>query len=586
MSLGGVTVPVNFQVGGDWERRLKQIESQSLQIGRALSGVGNAGGGAIGKLGQQLQARSEDLHKFRLGVEEVTEQLFVFGAQGSSLVNVIENVRDPLKRLELAQSALAGQTGRTGKFLTDLNQTFAVSHAKAAIAVGGVENLALVMGGAGLAAGALAGGLALLGGALVDLTTNAISKFIEGNKAATAQQEQLTKAVGRATTQYGELAYKVLEVDKVQKALVVTLGQTAGAFDRANDSGAGFLRLLSGAIVTVFPQYFPALLGLNDLLERNAALYDRAAQAQQGFNAGAGSRAAGFFTGAGQAGVGGVLSENQRQSQAAPGIARDARNTFGAPRAPTGGGQRRNISGLIGQASGRVGGAVALGGQRADERFNFTQQQETPFLVGDIRPAFDELARVVRGEQGPAAAQRRAAATADNPLVSDAQRAVEVWRTVTGVFNDAKGAAAGLAGSMADVAAAIGSGELKASQFGSALKSAFGEQLVTLGKGYVFQGAAMVLSGDPVGVPLAAAGLALATYGGTLSKKGGGGGGPSVGSAGAVSGAARAAGQGARTEQRQTTAVIRVGEREMQGTVSDLAGDGQRRGQTTQRGRR
>jgi hypothetical protein len=171
-------------------------------------------------------------------------------------------------------------------------------------------------------------------------------------------------------------------------------------------------------------------------------------------------------------------------------------------------------------------------------------------------------------------------------MAEGAVRAAEAWRVAAGVFHDARDAAAGLAGSLADVAAAIGSGELKMSNFGAAMKSAFGSALVDLGKGYTLQGAAMILAGDPVGIPLVAAGLALSAYGGTLSKRGGGGGGSPVGSAGAVSGAARAAGQAPRTERRETTAVLRVGERELSATVSDMASDGERRGQSAQRGRR
>lgn len=609
-----MTSPLNidFRVASPTDK-LKAIEAQVKSLGGAIAGIGDPK--QLLAFGQALEDQTEALHKFRLGSEDVVDQLKIFGDVGADTVAAIERISDPTRRMALAHELLSRKTNVTSKLTQRWADDVNALRAKLILASGGIDkyekSVESLRGGFALATG----GALALAGAVGGALTGAVSKFIEEDKKAakavkglTDQMDELLFTLGNAVVggdNFSSTADKMTSalegltktvdenreeifafskeavvglthvVEWTAKAVLGLYGVFQGAVDGLQElfrqGFLGFLNLAEGLADALGIKLGQDHYDLKLTVETDTSAFketERLASLLEGITSGA-DKVRAFF---GEGGAGSVSAPVSSAKDRA--------------RTPSGG--RKDISSLIAQASGKVGGGIALGGQRADERFNFTQQQETDFLVGDLRAAFDPLASVVAAEQGPAAAQRRGEASdamaAD--VVGPAQRAAEAWKVATGVFNDAKGAAQGLAGSLADVAAAIGSGELKASQFGSALKSAFGQQLVELGKGYVLQGAAMVLSGDPVGIPLAAAGGALALYGGTLSKKGAGGGAPSVGSAGAVSGAARAAGQGARAEQRQTTAVLRIGEKEMQATVSDMAGDGQRRGQTSQRGRR
>jgi hypothetical protein len=129
---------------------------------------------ALKNLGEKMSEATDGVHKFRGAVDDTVEQLNIFGDRGSALVGEINKISDPLKRLELANKALASSSFQSGGALGQLNSKFQEAKVKAAIAVGGVENLALITGVATAGVAALA---AVVGGALVAAFSYASSSF-------------------------------------------------------------------------------------------------------------------------------------------------------------------------------------------------------------------------------------------------------------------------------------------------------------------------------------------------------------------------------------------------------------------------
>jgi hypothetical protein len=83
----------------------------------------------------------------------------------------------------------------------------------------------------------------------------------------------------------------------------------------------------------------------------------------------------------------------------------------------------------------------------------------------------------------------------------------------------------GVGNAFAGFGAALASGQNAFKAFGDVIKKLFGDLLVQLGQGFILQGTARLLAGDPGGPALIAAGAALATFGGFIGGAGGGTGG-------------------------------------------------------------
>lgn len=607
MTAGGVTVPVNFHVGGNWAAQLKAIGEQSKAVGKSITGIGNTS--ALGKLGDKLQATTEGLHKFRLGVEETVEQLFIFGAQGSSLVNEIENIRDPLKRLELAQLALSGQTSTLGTALTGVTQRFAEMKARAAIAVGGVENLTLILGAATVAGGALAGVIGTTLKAAYDRAANGLDLYIEKNKEAQALQQFTAQAADANAQKLGESLYSVTSDFKLAEAASTSFA------DKYLANAAKILQgttTYSKAIQDVWGVQLPSLLTpVVDVIGKVGAGFGNAALHLDKFAAIANKLATPLRnthtatqiltkTFDGQR----VAVEQLKLALSTYGaqlddVANKARKATPFLDALTGGQGTRQSEELGAPhfEAKRAGGGAGGGGRRDAARRAFGAALAGQ--VGGFGERGGEGAGAAAGLGGIAseAAGRRAGAgvlggagTATGGAVSDKDAAnlakgAASGKLLTGILNDGKAAAQGLAGSLADVAAGLASGSLKAGDFGAAIKGAFGGIFKDLGRGFVLQGTALLFTpgGQAAGAGMIGAGLALSVLGGAMSRGGGGsapggGGGAGAAASGAVSAAARqaATGTGGR-DSGPRTVILQVGQRELQGTLVDLTQDGQAR---------
>lgn len=223
-------------------------------------------------LGRAMQDATESTHQLRSGVDDVVEQLNLFGDAGASLVAEINKIPDPMQRIAAAQelmarkselvnnkftqmnntfingkNALAVQyggienlnahlgdlaqsidsirdpqlrlqtlqqsaTSMNGKVATSLNglrDGFTALHTRAAAFVGGAENLALILGGVGIAAGAVA---FVVGGALklaFDRASEGLKLYIEKNKEAKRFQDFLAKGTEDASIDLGKSVAKV-----------------------------------------------------------------------------------------------------------------------------------------------------------------------------------------------------------------------------------------------------------------------------------------------------------------------------------------------------------------------------------------
>lgn len=95
--------------------------------------------------------------------------------------------------------------------------------------------------------------------------------------------------------------------------------------------------------------------------------------------------------------------------------------------------------------------------------------------------------------------------------------------------------ARGIGNAFAAFGGALAQGENAFAAFGKVILGLLGDLSIQLGQGFILQGVARQIAGDPGGGALIAAGAALATFGGVLKSLGGGGGGLGAGASAGVS---------------------------------------------------
>jgi hypothetical protein len=600
----GVSVPINMTLQGNVEQRLKSVTAQSNQLAQSLTGLGDSA--KLGELGRQLQEQAEGLHAFRSGVDDTVERLNILGDSGAALAGEINKISDPLKRLELGQLALSGQTSKLGNALNGVNQRFAEMKTRAAIAVGGVENLELVLGAAGVAAGLLA---AAVGGTLAAAYTRAthgLEKYIEKNKEAQALQEFAAKAADANAEELGK------SVSALSSNFELAQASSTSFFDKYLIGASKILQEQS-----TYSKEFEALWGVKaptlltpalDLLGElgtgavNAGLhldklgivFDRlATPLKNTFNASQtltktfdGQRVAIEQLTLSLSTYGAQLDDVARKAQSATPYLdalqagegsrssqeQGARGLVGAP--ASGGGARRERPGAgFGRAiAGGVGGFGERGATGAAQALG---QREAAGEAGVQAGAGGVLGGAGVGGQ-------RASGQGDTDAARLAQ-AVTQGKLLTQVLDSSKGAAEGLASAMADVVGGLAAGQIKAKDFGAAIVGAFGAVFQQLGRGFFLQGTALLFTpgGQAAGAGMIGAGLALEALGGLMSRQGGGGGGAGAGAGGgsSVAGAAtRVAPPPPDRERAERPVILRVGERDMRGYITDTTADDARRG--------
>lgn len=232
---------------------LYKIEVDSEDFQRGLRGSAED----LKKLGTQLEDSTEHVHKFRAGVDDVVEQLNIMGDAGAQLVGEINKIRDPVKRLTLANEVMATKTNALGTALVDVSERLTVWKTKMAASLGGVENFNLVAGAAVLGVGALATGIGALGAKLVQVAGVSLQAYIKANERATKVQADFEATAARTSKTLGELIYKYTEVERLSRSAEVGVALLDGTLGRASkdakllDEG---LALLTVGLTAVQPQ--------------------------------------------------------------------------------------------------------------------------------------------------------------------------------------------------------------------------------------------------------------------------------------------------------------------------------------------
>jgi hypothetical protein len=598
----GVNIPINMTLQGNVEQRLKAVTAQSNALGRSLTGLGDVG--KLSAFGKALQDQAEGLHAFRSGVDDTVERLNLFGDAGAALAGEINKISDPMKRLELGQLALSGQTSKLGEALNGVGQRFAEMKARAAIALGGVQNLELAMGAAGVAAGLLAGAIGGTLAAAYTRATHGLEVYLEKNKEAQALQEFAAKAADANAEELGK------SVSALSSNFELAQASSTSFFDKYLTSASKILQEQS-----TYSKEFEALWGVKapalltpalDLvgeigtgavnaglhLDKLGIVFDHlAAPLKNTFNASQiltktfdGQRVAVEQLTAALQSYGTQLDEAARKAQSATpyldalqgGQGTRQSEEMGAPRfeasRPSGGGARRERPGAaFGRAiAGGVGGFGERGEAGAAQRQG---QQEAAGEAGVRAGASGVLGGAGIGGQ-------RASGQGDTDAARLAQ-AVTQGKLLTQVLDSSKGAAEGLASAMADVVGGLAAGQVKARDFGAAIIGAFGAVFQQLGRGFFLQGTALLFTpgGQAAGAGMIGAGLALEALGGLMSRQGGGGGKGAGGGASSVAGAAtRVAPPPPDRERAERPVILRVGERDMRGYITDTTADDARRG--------
>jgi len=261
---------------------MADVEKELLLRIRADSNLGpqlSQDADALQQLGNKMSEATEQVHKFRSGVDDTVEQLNIFGDRGSALVGEINKISDPLKRLELANKALASSSFQSGGALGQLSSKFNETKIKAAIAVGGVENLALITGVATAGVTALA---AVVGGALVAAFSYASSSFTayiekqrevaKGSddnavkaKELTRSFDDLKESTDALEQSSGKLVERLLGASEKAGGLAVATSQLNRNLEAGKAPGDAFNSVLAGQVL-LFPALIPLILAYLPLL--------------------------------------------------------------------------------------------------------------------------------------------------------------------------------------------------------------------------------------------------------------------------------------------------------------------------------
>lgn len=190
----------------DTSDAVKGAQAGTASVGELTSAIADLQATAknresLKELGVAMQDATEASHQFRSGVDDVVEQLNVFGDAGSELVAEINKIPDPMKRIEVAQRLMANQSSITGGAVQRFSTALTVGKLRLAGMVGGMGNLNLLLGGLGAAAG--------LAGVAVGGLASAVNKYIESNEQAKRRSKELTDSWDGLVVAAGELVFKL-----------------------------------------------------------------------------------------------------------------------------------------------------------------------------------------------------------------------------------------------------------------------------------------------------------------------------------------------------------------------------------------
>ena len=176
--------PVTFDVSGA-VRSLEQLSKKSTVAVRKLA---------------QIDAITTPWADMAMTIDGATAGLELFGQAGEDVAKTIRDISDPNKRLNLGLELSKKAAEDGGLSFTKLRDILAEFRARAEFAVGGADNLEMIMGAATVTAGLFAAGLLALaaaafkaGEAVGTFLVDSIKEFIKTDAEATNAQKQFDK---------------------------------------------------------------------------------------------------------------------------------------------------------------------------------------------------------------------------------------------------------------------------------------------------------------------------------------------------------------------------------------------------------
>ncbi len=632
------TANIVLNLSGNWKESFRQVNEEADKINDAFGKIDDGlKQFSLAKWAQdaadQIKKSTSGLDDLRSAVEEVGDGLEALkGKQGAKIRDaILDNVNNPAERLKLFRKELEQELTGTGpaalRGLGPLNDALGRSAARfeglkakagpaGEVAVNvlrsmGIEasSMATLISSAGLLAvgalgaiGVAAGGAALALG--VGGLVTSVRAYIESSEDATERTELFEAQTTALKVSVGELAYDVLGLEDAISGLTFSLGiavdevegldkGTLLAADGVNDLFLEFLPLgdvllsvkdLGGGVLDVFS-------AMSDEGDRLAQSIKGASDQYEDFNKQL-ERSIDLAAKANTQGGDAEKAAERAGQRREQGLR--AATSLGANALPkrTGGGKRRpSVEPARNQASSLVAGAISFGDSNQEALADFYRtENELPFLIGDVRAPFEELAGVVAGQTSPGGnARRRAKAEGDAlanlgfPDAGEFDKQIGRFKALGGVLDASKDAATGFGLALGDAFASLASGGATLDGFGSAIRGAFGSLWQDLGRGFVAQGIALGLAGDiGGGLALAGAGVALQTVAGLVSSKGGGGASGGIPSGASDVGRGAAAFgrdlRGGRADDREQAITLRVGDQDLRAWRRRKAADDARRG--------
>ena len=198
----------------------------------------------------------DSINRLRGNIDDVTDQLKLFGDAGANTASIIEGISDPVKRLAAARDALARVKQGGDPFAKMGDQ---VSLLRAKFSSLGPVTQGVLVGGFAAAGAAVAGA----GAILVKFTSDALSKFIAGSVEMQGKISRLEMAYDRLTAKVGKVIAEHLHLsdalDNSQGAvegLTTYIDQNSGAIDEVIDT----IKEVGVVALKVFSYTLPAAL--------------------------------------------------------------------------------------------------------------------------------------------------------------------------------------------------------------------------------------------------------------------------------------------------------------------------------------
>jgi len=192
--------------------------------------------GEVKSLGEALSDQSEEVHKFRSGIDDAVEQLNIFGDAGAALVGEINKITDPMKRLALANDLASRKAGIFSSASQKLGDTLQAQRVKLIAAAGGVEkyeqSVGALKGVFGLALGGATAFFGFIGGAGVA----AVSKFIEADRKTSTAVKEMTDGFDDLLYTFGNAVVGGDNLSKVIETVTGVLKDMTKGVDENRES--------------------------------------------------------------------------------------------------------------------------------------------------------------------------------------------------------------------------------------------------------------------------------------------------------------------------------------------------------------